>query len=72
MSEPHDLSLPDILIVDEDLPGVEVVEGDPPEGWVRAFEVGLADYRARRAVVCDEETFDRLLTGMPYEGAETG
>ncbi|CAO5258256.1 hypothetical protein [Frankia sp. AgKG'84/4] len=72
MSVPGDAPLPDLVIVDEDLPGVEVISGDPPKAWAEAFEVGLKDLRAGRTVVCDEETFARLLAGMPYEGVETG
>ncbi len=62
----------EIVLPDEEPPGVEIVAGDPPEGWVRAFEVGLADYRAGRTVVCDEETFERLLADAPFEDTETG
>ncbi|SNQ50179.1 hypothetical protein FRACA_4110005 [Frankia canadensis] len=74
MSEPHDLPLREIRVLDpdEELGGVEIVDEDPPEGWVRAAEAGLADYRAGRSVVCDEETFTRLLSGMPYDQAEAG
>lgn len=61
-----------VLSPDEELAGVEIVDEEPPEAWAQAAEVGLVDYRAGRSVVCDEETFTRLLTGMPYDQAEAG
>lgn len=48
-----------------DLPKIEIVDEDPPEGWREAVEVAMEDLRAGRYVVCDLETFDRLLTGAP-------
>ncbi len=61
MSDPNDTPLPVIEVSDEDL----------PEDWLRDLDAAVADYEAGRFVVCDPETFDRLLTGAPYQ-AEAG
>ncbi|WP_261568250.1 hypothetical protein [Frankia gtarii] len=51
------------------LPEIEIVDEDPPEGWWDAAQVGIRDMEAGRFVVCDPETFDRLLSAAPIAEA---
>ncbi|WP_261574299.1 hypothetical protein [Frankia gtarii] len=44
------------------LPEIEISDEDV----LASVDAALADYEAGRYVVCDPETFERLLTGAPY------
>ncbi|MCL9760946.1 hypothetical protein [Frankia sp. AiPa1] len=57
MSEPSDAPQSEIEASDEGLPAE----------WLRDLDAAVADYEAGRFVACDPETFDRLLTGAPYQ-----
>ncbi len=42
--------------------GIEILDEDPPEGWLEAAEVGIADIEAGRSTICYSlEEFERLL-----------
>lgn len=56
--EPEGTRLPEIEM--------EIVDEDPPAWLAQAAERALADHEAGRYVVCDPETFDRLLAAAPY------